>query len=81
LVEGSETQYNRLIKNYGDRNGVEMIFDLITPDGSDVEFFEGGGRYDERDGAQWKLRIWRVQAWTEEGRGRDGEERRGGQEG
>lgn len=45
LVEGSETQYNRLIKNYGDRNGVEMIFDLITPDGSDVEFFEGGKGY------------------------------------
>jgi len=45
LVEGSESQYNRLIKNYGDRNGVEMIFDLITPDGSDVEFFEGGKGY------------------------------------
>jgi hypothetical protein len=45
LVEGSESQYNRLVKNYGDRNGVEMIFDLITPDGSDVEFFEGGKGY------------------------------------
>lgn len=45
LVEGSDNQYNRLVKNYGDRSGVEMIFDLITPDGSDVEFFEGGKGY------------------------------------
>lgn len=45
LVEGSEKQYNKLVENYGDKSGVEMIFDLITTDGSDVEFFEGGLGY------------------------------------
>lgn len=45
LVEGSENQYNKLVENYGDKSGVEMIFDLITTDGSDVEFFEGGLGY------------------------------------
>lgn len=45
LVEGSEKQYNKLVENYSDKNGVELVFDLITTDGSNVEFFEGGLGY------------------------------------
>jgi hypothetical protein len=45
LVEGSKNQYDKLIHNYRDRQGLKFIFDIITPDGNDVEFFEGGKGY------------------------------------
>jgi len=45
LVEGSKNQYDKLVENYKDRSGVDTLFSLITPDGSDVEFFEGGAGY------------------------------------
>ena len=45
LVEGSEKQYNKLIQNYRGKDGVEFLFNLVTPDGKDVEFFEGGEGY------------------------------------
>jgi len=45
LVEGSEKQYNRLIQNYKGKSEVECLFDLITTNGEDVEFFEGGKGY------------------------------------
>jgi len=45
LVEGSKNQYDKLCKNYVGRPGVTLLFDLITPDGSEVEFWEGGKGY------------------------------------
>jgi hypothetical protein len=45
LVEGSEKQYNKLIQNYRGKTEVECLFDLITTNGEDVEFFEGGKGY------------------------------------
>lgn len=45
LVEGSEKQFNKLVSNYANKEGVTCIRDIITPDGSDVEFFEGGRGY------------------------------------
>jgi hypothetical protein len=45
LVEGSEKQYNKLCKNYVGRPGITVLFDLVTPDGSEVEFWEGGKGY------------------------------------
>jgi hypothetical protein len=45
LVEGSEKQYNKLVKNYSDKSEIQCLFDLITTDGNDVEFFEGGKGY------------------------------------
>ena len=45
LVEGSSKQFNKLVANYQNKSGVDILFDLITPDGSDVEFFEGGAGY------------------------------------
>ena len=45
LVEGSEKQFNKLVKNYENRQGVTFLNELITPDGKDVEFYEGGKGY------------------------------------
>ena len=45
LVEGSEKQFSVLKNNYEGKQGVRLSFNLITPDGSDVEFFEGGAGY------------------------------------
>ena len=45
LVEASEPQFNRLIKNYKSKHGLSFLQELITTDGEDVEFFEGGRGY------------------------------------
>jgi hypothetical protein len=45
LVEGSKKQFDRLVENYGQKQGLTLIHDLITTDGSNVEFFEGGEGY------------------------------------
>lgn len=45
LVEGSEKQYNKLVQNYIGKHELKCVFDLITTDGSEVEFFEGGKGY------------------------------------
>jgi len=45
LVEGSKNQYDKLVHNYRDRQGLKFIFEIVTPDGNDVEFFEGGKGY------------------------------------
>lgn len=45
LVEGSKKQFDRLVENYNHKQGLTLINDLITTDGSDVEFFEGGEGY------------------------------------
>jgi hypothetical protein len=45
LVEASEPQFNRLIKNYKGKPGLSFLQELITTDGEDVEFFEGGRGY------------------------------------
>lgn len=44
MVEGSEKQYNKLKENFS-RFSYEMICDIITPNGGEVEFFEGGQGY------------------------------------
>lgn len=45
LVEASLPQFERLKKNYSDFNNVELINSLISSDGGQVEFFEGGLGY------------------------------------
>ncbi len=45
LIEGSMLQYNTLFNNYFGRNEIHCIHDIITTDGQDVEFFEGGAGY------------------------------------
>jgi len=45
LVEASDKQFNKLTKNYYNNSLVKPIQNLITTDGSDVEFFEGGEGY------------------------------------
>jgi hypothetical protein len=45
LIEGSENQYNKLVQNYKGKSEIQCVFDLVTPDGNDVEFFEGGRGY------------------------------------
>jgi hypothetical protein len=45
LIEGSEKQYNKLVQNYNGNSEVECLFDLITTNGENVEFFEGGKGY------------------------------------
>jgi FkbM family methyltransferase len=45
LVEASDKQYNKLKDNYKNNSLVKTVQNLITPDGGDVEFFEGGAGY------------------------------------
>jgi hypothetical protein len=46
LVEGSEKQFIDLRNNYeGKQEGVVVLNKLVTPDGADIEFFEGGRGY------------------------------------
>lgn len=45
LVEGSNNQYQKLVQNYQGKDGVQLMNEIITPDGKDVIFFEGGQGY------------------------------------
>ena len=45
LVEASENQYRKLAKNYRKNKSVKLIKNLVTTDGGEVEFFEGGAGY------------------------------------
>jgi hypothetical protein len=43
LVEASQKQFDKLHQNFMDKPGITFLNDLITTDGSDVIFYEGGG--------------------------------------
>jgi hypothetical protein len=45
LVEASEKQFQKLVENYEGKVGVKLLKELITVDGKQVEFFEGGRGY------------------------------------
>lgn len=45
LVEASDKQFNRLKNNYKNYSLIKPIQNLITTNGGDVEFFEGGEGY------------------------------------
>jgi len=45
LVEGSEKQFNKLKENYIDYYNVELLNNIVTTDGSDVEWYQGGEGY------------------------------------
>ena len=45
LVEASQKQFDKLVKNYSDKSGIRFLNELITTNGKDVEFFEGGRGY------------------------------------
>jgi FkbM family methyltransferase len=45
LVEASDKQYQKLKNNYKNHSLVKPIQSLITPNGGEVEFFEGGAGY------------------------------------
>jgi len=45
LIEASNKQFNELYKNYNNFTNVKLYEELITVDGNDVEFFEGGRGY------------------------------------
>jgi hypothetical protein len=42
LVEASDIQYMDLLKFYGNKSWVKCRKDLVTPDGGDIIFYEGG---------------------------------------
>lgn len=45
LIEASQQQFDKLSKNYAGKDGIYLKNDLITPNGGEVEFFEGGKGY------------------------------------
>lgn len=45
LVEGSKSQFDKLVANYEKYSNVRMINGVVTTDGKPVEFFEGGLGY------------------------------------
>ena len=45
LIEASEKQFNELFENYKSKNNTTLLNALVTTDGNDVEFYEGGRGY------------------------------------
>jgi len=45
LVEASDKQFNKLLNNYKNYSLIKPIQNLITPDGKEVIFYEGGEGY------------------------------------
>jgi hypothetical protein len=45
LVEGSKPQYDKLVNNFQSNKQLQFINDIVTTDGNDVTFFEGGKGY------------------------------------
>jgi len=45
LVEGSEKQFNVLKNNYQGKQGITLVNNLVTTDGAEIEFYEGGAGY------------------------------------
>lgn len=45
LIEASEKQFNELIKNYSSYENLKFINQLVTVDGADTVFYEGGKGY------------------------------------
>lgn len=45
LVEASEKQFNELIKNYSSYDNLKFINQLVTKDGGETVFYEGGKGY------------------------------------
>lgn len=45
LVEASDKQYQKLKRNYSKNSIVKCVQKLVTPNGGDVDFFEGGEGY------------------------------------
>ena len=45
LIEASEKQFNELIKNYSSYENLKFINQLVTKDGTDTVFYEGGKGY------------------------------------
>jgi len=45
LVEGSQPQYEKLVRNYKTNSRVKLIKEIVTPEGGMIEFFEGGAGY------------------------------------
>jgi len=45
LVEASDKQYNELVENYSSYNNLKFINQLVTKDGGETIFYEGGKGY------------------------------------
>ena len=45
LVEGSKPQYTKLVENFKSNKNLKFIDEIVTPDGNDVTFYEGGKGY------------------------------------
>lgn len=45
IVEASNNQFTKLTENYSGKDGIKLIKEVITTDGKDVIFFEGGQGY------------------------------------
>lgn len=45
LIEGSETQFKKLTENYKNFTNVKLLNEIVTTNGSDVEWFQGGEGY------------------------------------
>lgn len=45
LIEGSDETFKKLKYNYDGKQGLQLINTIITPNGGEVEFFEGGRGY------------------------------------
>jgi len=45
LVEGSKNQFEKLTNNFSGRKNLKFLFEIITTNGEEVDFFEGGEGY------------------------------------
>lgn len=60
LVEGSRPQFDELCKNYRPYPNTQRLFSIITPDGEDVTFFEGGRGY-TNSVVERVIRSWEIE--------------------
>lgn len=60
LIEGSEDQYNKLVKNYEGKDGILLRNEIVTPNGGIVNFFEGGKGY-TNSVVERVIRSWEIE--------------------
>lgn len=45
LIDGSEKQFNELVKNYSNKENLKFINEIVTVDGGEVTWYQGGEGY------------------------------------
>lgn len=64
LVEASDAQFLKLKNNYGGKTNVKLIKNIVTTDGKDVTFYEGGRGY-TNSVVERVIKSWEIEKITD----------------